>query len=161
VVLGVVLAPLVLAACGSGSGSGSGGHATATTSSGGTIASSNAQLKSAGTTMLAQLTKYNAQATACQTQSTPVVCVEAADRTLGGQIHTYANLLAVGHGFSAPSGDLNAARNAAQILANSLEILGDAQPTQANYNQVLNTFNLSAALSQLRTTITTLSGQLG
>ena len=69
---------------------------------------------------------------------------------LGGQIHTYANVLAVGHGFTTPRGDLTAARNEAQTLANSLEILGDAQPTQANYNQVLNTFNVGSAISQLQ-----------
>ena len=60
----------------------------------------------------------------------PVVCLEAADRTLGGKIHAYANVLAAGRGFTAPEADLAAARNAAQTLANSLEILGDAQPTR-------------------------------
>ena len=41
-------------------------------------------------------------------------------------------------------------RTQAQTLANSLEILGDAQPTQANYDQVLNTFNVNAAITQLQ-----------
>ena len=41
-------------------------------------------------------------------------------------------------------------QRSAQTLANSLEILGDAQPTQANYDQVLNTFNVGTAISQLQ-----------
>jgi hypothetical protein len=87
--------------------------------------------------------------------------VEAADRTLGGQVHTYANLLAVGHGFTAPAADLTSARNSAQTLANSLEILGDAEPNQANYNQVLNTFDLNGAIGQLKSGVTTLHAHLG
>ncbi len=67
----------------------------------------------------------------------------------------------LGHGFAAPPADLTAARNAAQTLANSLEILGDAQPTQANYDQVRNTFDVSTALAQLRSAVTTLDGALG
>ena len=43
----------------------------------------------------------------------------------------------------------------------SLEILGDAQPTQANYNQVLNTFNLDGAIAQLRGNVQTLDRALG
>ncbi len=88
------------------------------------------------------------------------MCLEAADRSLGGQIHTYANLLVVGHGFTAPPADRNTALYAAQTLANSLEILGDAQPTQANYDQVLNTFNVNAALSQLEGAVTKVNGTL-
>ena len=68
-----------------------------------------------------------------------------ADHTLGDKIHAYANLLARHEPFTAPQADLTTALNSAQTLANSLEILGDAQPTQANYNQVLNTFNINAA----------------
>jgi hypothetical protein len=89
------------------------------------------------------------------------VCVEGADRTLGGQIHTYANLLAVGRGFTAPAGDLATARNDAQTLANSLEILGDAQPTQANYDKVLNTFDVNGTIAQLRTAVTRLNDAPG
>jgi hypothetical protein len=103
--------------------------------------------------VLDQLASYGSQAVSCHSASSPVVCLEAADRTLGGQVHTYANLLAVGTGFTAPQGDVVAARNDAQTLANSLEILGDAQPTQANYDKVLNTFNLDAAIGQLRGTV--------
>ena len=104
---------------------------------------------------------YTSTSSKCTSATSPVVCVETADRTLGGQIHTYANLLAVGHGFHASNSDVNAARDAAQTLANSLEILGDAQPTQANYDQVLNTFNITSAIQQLQADVTKLDGQLG
>jgi hypothetical protein len=147
----VALVPLVLAACSSGPGSGSGN----------TPQSKDASLKSADTTALAQIGRYRSAVQACTTASSPVVCLETADRTLGGQVHTYANLLAIGHGFTAPAGDLTDARNKAQSVANSLEILGDAQPTQANYDQVLNNFNLAAALDQLQSAITKVANALG
>jgi len=60
----------------------------------------------------------------------------------------------------AAASTLASARNNAQTLANSLEILGDAQPTQANYDQVLNTFDVNGALSQLRSAVTTLNATL-
>ena len=142
--------PFVAAACGASGGSGSG--------SGG--ASSDARLEAAGTTVQRQMTAYQAATQTCATAASPVVCIEAADRMLGGQIHTYANLLAVGKGFTAPASVLASARNNAQTLANSLEILGDAQPTQANYDQVLNTFDVNGALSQLRSAVTTLNATL-
>jgi hypothetical protein len=110
--------------------------------------------------VLSRISAYGLATTHCATQPSPVVCVEAADRTLGGQVHTYANLLAVGKGFNAPASDLAAARNSAQTLANSLEILGDAQPTQSNYNQVLNTFDLNGALGQLKSAVETLDAHL-
>jgi hypothetical protein len=144
-----------LAACSSGSGSG------ANSASGGSSASSDAKLQAADGAVLAHVSHYVSQANACKTQSSPVVCLESADRTLGGQIHDYANLLAVGKGFSAPPADLTAARNQAQTLANSLEILGDAQPTQQNYDQVLNTFSVPSALSQLRTAVMKVQHDLG
>ena len=149
----VVPLALVLAACGSGSG-GSGGSA-------GSQQSPDARLKLAGVTVLAQMASYQAAAHRCASQPDSVVCLEAADRMLGGQIHTYANVLAVGHGFTTPRGDLTDARNRAQTLANSLEILGDAQPTQANYNQVLNTFNVSAAISRLQSAVRTANTSTG
>ena len=114
------------------------------------------RLKQAGVSLLSRIGAYSLTTTHCTTQPSPVVCVEAADRTLGGQVHTYANLLAVGRGFHAPASDLTAARISAQTLANSLEILGDAQPTQSNYNQVLNTFDLNGALGQLKSAVATL-----
>ena len=107
------------------------------------------------------MTSYLAAVGGCAKESSPVVCLETADRKLGGQIHTYANLLATGHGFSAPQADITTARDAAQTLANSLEILGDAQPTQANYNQVLNTFNVNSAITELQSDVTKLGGTIG
>jgi hypothetical protein len=115
------------------------------------------RLKLAGVRVLSRIGAYSLTTRHCPTQPSPVVCVEAADRTLGGQVHTYANLLAVGRGFHAPANALTAARNSAQTLANSLEILGDAQPTQSNYNQVLNTFDLNGALEQLKSAVATLN----
>ncbi|HSZ37135.1 MAG TPA: hypothetical protein VK773_08595 [Acidimicrobiales bacterium] len=145
---GTLVLPLVLAACSSGPGSGG-------------SASPDSSLKSEGTTLLSQLTTYASKAAACKSASSPVACLEHADLTLGNQIHAYANMLAVGRGFSAPQGDIVTARNAAQTLANSLEILGDAQPTQSNYNQVLNTFNLNGAIAQLRSDVQQLDRALG
>ena len=93
--LAPVLVPLalVLAACGSGSG---GSEGTAGSQS------PDARLKVAGVSVLAQIASYQLAAHRCASQPNSVVCLEAADRMLGGQIHTYANVLAVGHGFTTP-----------------------------------------------------------
>jgi hypothetical protein len=123
-------------------------------------ATPDSKLEGADATVLTAIHRYQGQASSCTSASSPVACLEAADRSLGGQIHTYANLLAVGHGFTSPPVDLATARNAAQTVADSLEILGDAQPTQANYDQVLNTFNVNAALSQLEEAVTKVNGTL-
>ena len=76
-----------------------------------------------------------------------------------------AGVLGAGAAFAAATGgakaEVSAALNSAQTLANSLEILGDAQPTQANYDQVLNTFNLDGAIAQLRKDVQTLDRALG
>jgi hypothetical protein len=149
--LALVPLVLVLAACGSGGG-GSGGTTTT---------SPDASLESAGGTVQSAMTSYLSAVAACAKGSSPVVCLEAADHKLGNQIHDFANVLATGHGFTAPKGDLTSSLNEAQLLANSLEILGDAQPTQANYNQVLNTFNISSAITQLQGDVTTLGTSLG
>ncbi|HTU39806.1 MAG TPA: hypothetical protein VMF35_17535 [Acidimicrobiales bacterium] len=147
----LLLAVPALAACGSGSGAASG------SGSGSSSESADARLAQAGTTVQQQMTQYEAAAQKCKSESSPIVCLEKADRTLGGQVHDYANVLAVGHGFTAPESSLSAARNAAQLLANSLEILGDAEPTQANYDQVLNTYNVNSAIAQLQSAVTKLS----
>jgi hypothetical protein len=146
--LALLSLPLVLAACSSGSGPGGSGSA-------------NSGLQGDGATVLSQMTTYESKAASCKSASNPVVCLEHADLTLGNQIHDYANMLAVGRGFNAPQNDIVSTRNSAQTLANSLEILGDAQPTQANYNQVLNTFNLNGAIAQLRTDVQRLDRALG
>lgn len=147
----VVPLVLVLAGCSAGSG-GAGGHSAS---------SATASLGGADRTVQSAMTSYLAGVGDCAKESSPVVCLEAADRKLGNSIHAYANLLAVGHGFAVPQADLTTTRDAAQTLANSLEILGDAQPTQANYDQVLNTFNVNSAISQLQADVTTLGGSLG
>jgi hypothetical protein len=139
--------PFVLAACSSGSG--------------GSSASPNSSLQHAGTTVISQMETYASTAAACKSAPSPVVCLEHADVKLGNEVHDYANKLAVGKGFTAPQNDIVSARNSAQTLANSLEILGDAQPTQANYNQVLNTFNLDGAIAQLRGDVQALDRALG
>jgi hypothetical protein len=146
--LALLALPLALAACSSGSGSGGSGSA-------------NSSLHKEGATVLSQMTAYASKAAACKSASSPVVCIEHADLTLGNQVHDYANLLAVGKGFTAPQNDIVNARNSAQTLANSLEILGDAQPTQSNYDQVLNTFNLDGAIAQLRSDVQQLDRTLG
>jgi hypothetical protein len=141
--------PLVMASCSSGTGSGT------------PPGSADRSLKSADSTVTAAMSTYAAEVNLCKGASSPVACLEAADRTLGNRIHTYANLLAVGHGFSVPQANVATARNAAQTLANSLEILGDAQPTQANYDKVRNTFDVQAAITQLQRAVATVSGALG
>jgi DMSO/TMAO reductase YedYZ molybdopterin-dependent catalytic subunit len=145
----------VLAACGSGSGSGSGSGGSAGSGS------ANSALQSDGAKLLSQMAAYASTAASCKSATTPVVCLEHADVTLGNQVHAYANMLAVGKGFSAPQNDVVSTRNSAQTLANSLEILGDAQPTQANYDQVLNTFDLNGAIAQLRGDVQKLDRSLG
>jgi hypothetical protein len=141
--LALLALPLVLAACSSGSGPGGSGSA-------------NSSLQSDGAKVLSQMTAYASKAASCKSASSPVVCLEHADLTLGNQIHAYANSLT-----RARQSDVASALNSAQTLANSLEILGDAQPTQANYNQVLNTFNLDGAIAQLRTDVQKLDRALG
>ena len=149
--LALVPLALVLAGCSSGGG-GSGG--TTTTSPDALLENHDASVQSA-------LTSYLTEVAGCAKQSSPVVCLEQADHKLGDETHDYANVLATGHGFTAPRADLSTTLNEAQLLANSLEILGDAQPTQANYNQVLNTFNINAAITQLRGDVSTLVRSLG
>jgi hypothetical protein len=150
--------PLALAACSSSPGSGSSSPGSSTPTSSG---SSNSSLQGANAKLLTNISDYEAKASSCKSASDSVVCLEKADVDLGNQVHTYANLLAVGKGFTAPQSAVLAARNDAQTLANSLEILGDAQPTQSNYNQVLNTYNLSGAIDALRSAVQALNGAVG
>ncbi len=145
--------PLVLAACSSGPSAGGSRTSSSDVSA--------ASLQSANAKVLDNMTTYESKAASCKSASNPIVCLETADRALGDQIHSYANLLAVGKGFSVSTSDVIAARNQAQTLANSLEILGDAQPTRSNYDQVLNTFNVNGAIGQLRAAVNTLNGVLG
>jgi hypothetical protein len=150
---GITLAPLMLVLAGCGTGSGGSGA--------GSPPSANGSLKNADSTVQSAMKSYLAGVGGCAKQSSPVVCLEAADHKLGNQIHTYANLLAVGRGFTAPQTDISTTRDAAQTLANNLEILGDAQPTQANYDQVLNTFDVHSAITRLHSDVANLGGSLG
>ena len=150
--LPLALAPLVLvlAACSSGGG-GSGSPAQ----------SADASLDGAGGTVQSAMTQLPGRRRRLQGPPEPRRVPRGRRRKLGNQIHTYANVLAVGHGFTAPQAVLSTARDAAQTLANSLEILGDAEPTQANYDQVLNTFNVNAAITQLQADVTKLRDAVG
>ena len=149
----LALLPLVLVLAGCSSG-GSGSGATTTTSP-------DASLKGADVTVQSAMKTYLTEVGGCAKQSIPVVCLEAADHKLGDAIHRYANVLATGHAFTAPLADQTTTLNEAQLLANSLEILGEAQPTQANYDQVLNNFNVNSAITKLQGDVTTLAGSLG
>jgi len=142
---------LVLAGCSSGGG-GSGGTTTT---------SPDASLEGADATVQAALKTYLTDVGGCAQQSIAVVCLEAADKKLGDAVHRYANVLATGHAFTVPRAEQATTLNEAQLLANSLEILGDAQPTQATYNQVLSTFNVNSAITQLQGDVTTLATSLG
>jgi hypothetical protein len=155
-----VLVPLVLALAGCSSGGGSPSPQAGTTD-GTTPQQADAALESSGKTVQSAMQLYLAAVGGCAQKPSPVVCLEAADHTLGDKIHAYANLLARHEPFTAPRADVTAALNSAQTLANSLEILGDAQPTQANYNQVLNTFNVNSAITALQGDVTTLAASLG
>ena len=156
----LALAPLALALAGCGAGGGGsaaqGDGATSTT----VPQQSNAALESAGNTVRDAMTSYLSAVGECGQKSGAVVCLEALDRMLGDKIHAYANLLARRQPTAATRTDLRTTLNAAQTLANSLEILGDAQPTQANYNQVLNTFNVNTAITQLEGDVATLRTSL-
>lgn len=146
----VLAASVLLVSCGGG-GSGSGASSS----------SPDARLARADATVQAAASRYLHAAHACTTASSPVVCLEKADLAFGDAVHRYANVLASGQGFGAPRHDLTTARDRAQTLANSLEILGDAQPTQANYNQVLNNFDLPHAISRFQQAVSELDHALG
>jgi hypothetical protein len=158
---GVALVPLVVALAGCSSGGGGSAASGGSTTAGTTPQQADAALKSAGKSVQSAMQLYLAAVGGCAQKPSPVVCLEAADHTLGDKIHAYANLLARHASVTAAQGAVSTALNSAQTLANSLEILGDAQPTQANYNQVLNTFNINAAVTALQGDVTTLAGSLG
>lgn len=117
-------------------------------------------MTSGGTTIQSALQFYVAAVGGCAQKSSPVVCLETADKSLGDKVHSYANLLARHEPITASKANVSAALNSAQTLANSLEILGDAQPTQANYDQVLNTYNINSAITTLQGQVATLNQSL-
>ncbi len=118
------------------------------------------KVSSANTKVLQQIATYRSSASACHSKRQPTVCVEAADRKLGDQIHVYANyvgsLKQTGHTGKA----IATALNTSQFTANTLEILGDAEPTAANYNQVLHNFNLTNQLAKQESAVNGLAAVL-
>jgi hypothetical protein len=158
---GLALVPLVVALAGCSSGGGGSPASARSNTAGTTPQQADAALEKADKTVRSAMQVYLTGAAGCARKASPVVCLEAADHTLGDKIHSYANLLARPEPFTASRADVTTALDSAQTLANSLEILGDAQPTQANYDQVLNTFNINAAITTLRGDVTTLGNSLG
>jgi hypothetical protein len=96
--------------------------------------------------------------TAVQNCRFNIVCVEKADRTLGDQIHVYANYVGSLHQSGAAGKIVNNTLNTSQITANTFEILGDAQPTKANYNRVLHHFDLLGQVDKMTTAVNNLAG---
>ena len=157
----MALVPLVVALAGCSSGGSGSAASSGSTTAATSTQQADAALKSAGLSVQSAMKLYLAAVGGCAQKTSPVVCLEAADHTLGDKIHAYANLLARHEPVTAPQAAVATALNTAQTLANSLEILGDAQPTQANYDQVLNTFNINAAITALQGDVSTLAGSLG
>jgi hypothetical protein len=52
------------------------------------------------------------------------------------------------------------ALNTAQVTANIFEVLGDAEPTQSNYNTVLHHFDLQSQIQKLQTAINNLASAI-
>jgi hypothetical protein len=111
----------------------------------------------ANATALRQIDTYNNSISHCGSN---IVCVEKADRTLGDAIHVYANYLGSLKQTGAAGRIVANALNTSQITANTFEILGDAQPTQANYNQVLHRFDLQGQVNKLTKAINDLAAVL-
>jgi hypothetical protein len=153
----VVVAGIILIVVSGGNGPKPAATGTGTTGSSSVTAPtvpkvSNAKLVAAGKTAQSVLDTYTSTTKNCAAKTQPTICLEAADRVAGDAIHTYANLLgALSEG--APSKIVTSTLNGAQNLANSFEILGDAEPTKANYNKVLGHFNISFAVTALKVNI--------
>jgi hypothetical protein len=111
----------------------------------------------ANATALRQIDAYNTSRQHCGSN---ITCIEKADRTMGDGIHVYANYLGSLSQSGAAGKIVGTALNTAQVTANTFEILGDAQPTQANYNQVLAHFNLQGQVNKLTKAINDLAGVL-
>jgi hypothetical protein len=102
---------------------------------------------------LSEISTYRAAVQGCGSQTT---CIEKADRTLGDQLHLYANYVGTLKQAGGASKVVSNALNTAQVTANTFEILGDAQPTAANYRQVLHNFNVQSQLDKLTSAINAL-----
>ncbi|HEY1826842.1 MAG TPA: hypothetical protein VGF87_02420 [Acidimicrobiales bacterium] len=115
------------------------------------------RLTSANNTALNQLNFYEGQVTACKKS---ITCIEKADRNIGNQIHTYANYVGTIKTTSADKTVVQDALNTAQVTANIFEVLGDAEPTQSNYNTVLHHFDLQSQIQKLQTAINNLASAI-
>ncbi len=111
----------------------------------------------ANATALTQISAYNTQITDCTTN---IGCTEQADRKLGDQLHVYANYVGTLRQTGAAGKVVSATLNTAQVTANTMEILGDAQPTKANYDKVLHNFDLQGQIGKMTAAINNLSAIL-
>ena len=111
--------------------------------------------------MLKQISTYETTASACTKKKKPIVCVEAADRKLGDQIHVYANYVGSLKQTGRAGRAIATALNTSQFTANTFEIIGDAQPTALNYIQVLHHFSLPNQLAKMRSAVNGLAAVLG
>jgi hypothetical protein len=148
VVLVAAVVAIVLVLMSGGSSSSPSGFKTTNPGQSAKVAGKNA-------TALSQIGVWK---TAVQSCGSKITCVEKADRTLGDQLHVYANYVGSLHQVGAAGKIINNTLNTSQVTANTFEILGDAQPTQANYNQVLHHFNLNGQVDKMTTAINNLAG---
>ncbi len=114
-----------------------------------------AKVTSANAKALCEIDTYNAAIKACGSK---IACIETANRKLGDEVHLYANYVGSLKQKGSTAKTIDTALNTAQITGNTLEILGDALPTKANYDQVLHHFDLAKQISSLRTAINNLAG---
>jgi hypothetical protein len=145
---------------------------TATTATPGTTATgktpvttvptiSNSKVLAAGKKALTVLRTYESSSRACPSNKQPTICLETADRVAGNAIHLYGNVLGALSENPTKAKSVTAALTSAQDLANSFEVLGDAEPTAANYTKVLGQFNVQAAVSTLQKQIATVDAAYG
>jgi hypothetical protein len=106
-------------------------------------------------TALSQISAYKVKAQNCKAN---IVCLETANRKLGDQIHLYANYVGSLSQKGAAGKVVANTLNVSQVTANTLEILGDAQPTKANYDLVLHHFDLAGQIDKLTSAINSLAG---
>jgi hypothetical protein len=112
-----------------------------------------ATIAKADRTALTQVSHYDTATRSCHSATHPAACEEKADRTLGDQIHAYANLVGSEDAPGIAATDVNGARNAAQSSANRLENIGDAAQTSAAYTKTARAIHLSNSLAALEAAI--------
>jgi len=117
-------------------------------------------LLAANAVVLKDLNQFAVVNSSCTSQVHAVTCTEGAERTFGGQLHTYANFLVAGRPFGISRANVTSALNITQLNANLFEILGDAGATQADYNRVLNHVNLQTSINQLENALNKVSDDL-